>query len=93
MEVKEFGVPDVVKSMAWCGENICLGIRKEYMILNSSTGTLSEVFPSGSIAPPLVIPLTSGDLLLGKVIYVFLEESHLSMSKSLLSAFSWSFSS
>lgn len=66
MEVKEFGVPDVVKSMAWCGENICLGIRREYIIMNSTTGALSEVFPSGRIAPPLVVPLPSGELLLGK---------------------------
>ncbi|XP_077225169.1 vacuolar sorting protein 39 [Tasmannia lanceolata] len=66
VEVKEFSVPDVVKSISWCGENICLGIRREYMILNSANGTLSEVFPSGRIAPPLVISLPSGELLLGK---------------------------
>nr|CAD1843860.1 unnamed protein product [Ananas comosus var. bracteatus] len=66
VEVKEFSVPDVVKSMAWCGENICLGIRREYMIMNSLTGSLSEVFPAGRIAPPLVVPLPSGELLLGK---------------------------
>ncbi|KAJ6809545.1 vam6/Vps39-like protein [Iris pallida] len=66
VEVKEFGVPDVVKSMAWCGENICLGIRREYMIMNSATGALTEVFPSGRIAPPLVVRLPSGELLLGK---------------------------
>ncbi|KAJ4967639.1 hypothetical protein NE237_014340 [Protea cynaroides] len=65
-ELKDFVVPDVVKSMAWCGENICLGIRKEYMILNSTNGTLSDVFSSGRIAPPLVVPLPSGELLLGK---------------------------
>lgn len=68
MEVKEFGVPDVVKSMSWCGENICIGIRREYMILNSTNGALSEVFPSGRIAPPLVVSLPSGELLLGKVL-------------------------
>ncbi|KAL3505909.1 hypothetical protein ACH5RR_031291 [Cinchona calisaya] len=66
VEVKEFGVPDTVKSMAWCGENICLGIRREYVILNSASGALSEVFPSGRIAPPLVVSLPSGELLLGK---------------------------
>lgn len=68
VEVKEFGVPDTVKSMSWCGENICLGIRREYVILNSTNGALSEVFPSGRIAPPLVVSLPSGELLLGKVI-------------------------
>ncbi|PIA52660.1 hypothetical protein AQUCO_01000493v1 [Aquilegia coerulea] len=66
VEVKDYGVPDVVKSMSWCGENICIGIRKEYMILNITSGALSEVFPSGRIAPPLVVPLSSGELLLGK---------------------------
>ncbi|RVW51828.1 Vam6/Vps39-like protein [Vitis vinifera] len=66
VEVKEFGVPDFVKSMSWCGENICLGIRREYMILNATNGALSEIFPSGRIAPPLVVSLPSGELLLGK---------------------------
>ncbi|VFQ75451.1 unnamed protein product [Cuscuta campestris] len=66
VEVKEFGVPDTVKSMAWCGENICLGIRREYTILNTTNGSMSEVFPSGRTAPPLVVSLPSGELLLGK---------------------------
>lgn len=66
VEVKEFGVPDMVKSMSWCGENICLGIRREYVILNATNGALTEVFPSGRIAPPLVVSLPSGELLLGK---------------------------
>ncbi|KAG8383988.1 hypothetical protein BUALT_Bualt04G0071000 [Buddleja alternifolia] len=66
VEVKEFGIPDTVKSMSWCGENICLGIRREYVILNSTNGALSEVFPSGRTAPPLVVSLPSGELLLGK---------------------------
>lgn len=68
VEVKEFGVPDMVKSMSWCGENICLGIRREYVILNASNGALSEVFTSGRLAPPLVVPIPSGELLLGKVL-------------------------
>ncbi|GAB4827022.1 Vam6/Vps39-like protein [Ancistrocladus abbreviatus] len=66
VEVKEYGVPDTVKSMSWCGENICIGIRREYMILNAGNGVLSEVFPSGRIAPPLVVSLPHGELLLGK---------------------------
>lgn len=68
VEVKEFGIYDTVKSMAWCGENVCLGIRREYVIMNSSNGALSEVFPCGRLAPPLVVPLPSGELILGKVL-------------------------
>ncbi|XP_051127067.1 vacuolar sorting protein 39 [Andrographis paniculata] len=66
VEVKDMGVPDTVKSMSWCGENICLGIRREYVILNATNGALTEVFPSGRIAAPLVVSLPSGELLLGK---------------------------
>ncbi|KAK6798097.1 hypothetical protein RDI58_005799 [Solanum bulbocastanum] len=66
VEVKEFGVPDTVKSMSWCGENICLGIRREYKILNTTNGVLTEVFSSGRIAAPLVVALPPGELLLGK---------------------------
>lgn len=66
--MKEFGVPDTVKSMSWCGENICIGIRREYMIMNSTNGQLSEVFPAGRLAPPLVVSLPSGELILGKVL-------------------------
>ncbi|AES94953.1 vam6/Vps39-like protein [Medicago truncatula] len=76
VEVKEFGVPDMVKSMSWCGENICLGIRREYVILNASNGALSEVFTSGRLAPPLVVPIPSGELLLGKEnIGVFVDQN------------------
>ncbi|KAK8694693.1 hypothetical protein V6N13_072240 [Hibiscus sabdariffa] len=67
---------DTVKSMSWCGENICLGIRKEYMILNATNGALSEVFSLGKIAPPLVVTLPSGELILGKEnIGVFVDQN------------------
>ncbi|KAH9313388.1 hypothetical protein KI387_028423 [Taxus chinensis] len=66
VEVKDLSVPDVVKSMAWCGESLCLGIRREYVIMNTVSGAFFEVFPCGRIAPPLVVSLPSGELLLGK---------------------------
>ncbi|CAB80329.1 hypothetical protein [Arabidopsis thaliana] len=76
VEVRDYGVPDTVKSISWCGENICLGIKKEYVILNTANGTLSEVFPSGRVAPPLVISLPSGELILGKEnIGVFVDQN------------------
>ncbi|KAI6695097.1 hypothetical protein NL676_022807 [Syzygium grande] len=66
VEVKEFGVPDTVEAMSWCGENICLAIRREYVIMNATDGALSEVSPCGRVTPPLVVPLPSGELILGK---------------------------
>ncbi|KAJ6678618.1 VACUOLAR SORTING PROTEIN 39 [Salix viminalis] len=84
VEVKDFGVSDTVKSMSWCGENICLGIRKEYWILNAINGALSQIFPSGRLAPPLVVSLPSGELLLWKDnIGVFVDQNgkHLQAEK------------
>ncbi|XP_076960702.1 vacuolar sorting protein 39-like isoform X2 [Bidens hawaiensis] len=52
--------------MCWCGENICMGIRRGYVILNTTNGVVSEVFPPGRTAPPLVVPLLPGEILLGK---------------------------
>ncbi|CAA2981054.1 vam6 Vps39 [Olea europaea subsp. europaea] len=52
--------------MSWCGENICVGIRTEYTILNATNDALSEVFSSGRIAPNLAVSLPYGELLLGK---------------------------
>lgn len=72
MEVKEFGVPDTVRSMSWCGENICVGVRREYTILNATNGALYEIFPWGRIAPPVMVPLPSGELLLGKVLCILI---------------------
>jgi Vam6/Vps39-like protein vacuolar protein sorting-associated protein 39 len=30
VELKELGLPDTVVSMAWCGDSICLGFKREY---------------------------------------------------------------
>eukprot|EP00850_Spirogloea_muscicola_P007485 SM000038S14298 [mRNA] locus=s38:128851:133870:+ [translate_table: standard] len=60
--------PDVVKTLAWAGpaaERLCLAIRREYVILDVHTGTVSNVFPSGYTASPLVVH-AGGNLLLGK---------------------------
>ncbi|XP_024386372.1 vacuolar sorting protein 39 [Physcomitrium patens] len=65
-EVKELAAPDVVKCMAWVGDSLCLGIKREYVILNISTGVSFDVFPCGRHANPLAVPLPNGDLLLGK---------------------------
>ncbi|KAH7372762.1 hypothetical protein KP509_17G019800 [Ceratopteris richardii] len=65
LEMKELNAPDVVKCIAWCGESVCLGIRREYVLLNTATGLSTEIFSCGPIASPFVIPIPNG-LLLGK---------------------------
>ncbi|MCO5575279.1 hypothetical protein L7F22_029079 [Adiantum nelumboides] len=65
-ELKELAAPDVVKSIAWCGESVCLGIRREYVIVNTTTGLAIELFPCGRNASPLILPLSHDELFLGK---------------------------
>ena len=50
--------------MAWVGA-ICLGIKREYVILNISTSANFDVFPCGRHANPLAVTLPNGKLLLG----------------------------
>lgn len=57
--------------MAWCGDSLCLGIKREYVMMNISTGASFDVFPCGRIAAPLAIPLPNGEILLGKVCLSF----------------------
>ena len=75
-EVKELAAPDVVKCMAWCGDSLCLGIKREYVMMNISTGASFDVFPCGRIAAPLAIPLPNGEILLGKVCLSFSQAKH-----------------
>lgn len=66
-EVKQLPAPDVVKCMAWVGDSLCLGIKREYVIINISTGASFDVFPCGRHSNPLAVTLPNGELLLGKV--------------------------
>ena len=67
VELPELSAPDYVVSMAWCGDSLCLGIRREYVIVNTASGVVTDVFQCGPMAPPLVLPLANGEVLLGKV--------------------------
>ncbi|KAL2632858.1 hypothetical protein R1flu_004337 [Riccia fluitans] len=65
-ETKDLPAPDTVNAMAWCSGALCLGIRKEYIIMNINTGVTVEVFSSGRSANPMIVSLPNGNLLLGK---------------------------
>lgn len=79
--MKELPAPDVVKCMAWCGDSLCLGIKREYVMMNISTGASFDVFPCGRIAAPLAIPLPNGEILLGKVCLSFSQAEHVLLTE------------
>ena len=53
----------------WCDDNLCLGFRKEYSMVNSATGEAKELFPTGKNGEPLSARLPTRELLLGKDTY------------------------
>ena len=55
--VRELAVPERVRCVAWCGDALCLGFRREYVMLNIATGAMSEVFPTGRAEAPSALPL------------------------------------
>jgi hypothetical protein len=62
--VRELPIPERVRCIAWCGDALCLGFRREYVMLNIATGAMSEVFPTGRAGAPSALPLPPGELLL-----------------------------
>jgi hypothetical protein len=62
--VRDLPVPESVKCIAWCGDALCLGFRREYVMLNIASGAMSEVFPTGRAGAPSALPLPPGELLL-----------------------------
>lgn len=43
---KEFS--DVVKSITWCDETVCVGTKREYHLVDVISGNVKDVFPTGS---------------------------------------------
>lgn len=43
---KELSVPDVVKLCLWCGNSLCIGIKKEYDRIDIENGSMKELFRS-----------------------------------------------
>eukprot|EP00029_Vermamoeba_vermiformis_P006348 TRINITY_DN2461_c0_g1_i1.p1 TRINITY_DN2461_c0_g1~~TRINITY_DN2461_c0_g1_i1.p1 ORF type:complete len:890 (+),score=177.72 TRINITY_DN2461_c0_g1_i1:46-2715(+) len=64
-EIKEFSVPDSVKSIVWCDQALCVGFKKEYNMINLSTGAMSELFSVGK-GTPMAVPLGDQQILLNR---------------------------
>jgi len=57
-EVKEVPVPDTPRVMEWTSSSgICLGMKREYLLLNTATGTLSEIMALGKSGLASIVPL------------------------------------
>uniref|UniRef100_A0A8C6TFQ3 VPS39 subunit of HOPS complex n=1 Tax=Neogobius melanostomus TaxID=47308 RepID=A0A8C6TFQ3_9GOBI len=59
----DFAAPDFPKSMAWCGNSICVGFKRDYYLIRV---ILKELFPTGKQLEPLVAPLADGKVAVGQ---------------------------
>ncbi|XP_028393424.1 vam6/Vps39-like protein [Dendronephthya gigantea] len=63
---EELGIPDVAKTVAWAGDSLCVGFRREYYLIKIATGQLTELFATGKNLEPNISVLKDGSLTLGK---------------------------
>jgi hypothetical protein len=57
-------VPDVVRAMEWAGQSLCVGFKREYVLIRVLTGAMSEIFPVGKRCFMCLLP--HREMLLGK---------------------------
>ena len=65
--VREYSVPDTPKVMAWAGNSLIVGLKKEYLYLNQG-GDCSEIWKNG-LGPnqePILSRLPGNEFLLSK---------------------------
>eukprot|EP00039_Didymoeca_costata_P009001 m.119447 g.119447 ORF g.119447 m.119447 type:complete len:879 (+) comp14318_c0_seq1:145-2781(+) len=67
-EVREYTLPDQPKVIAWAGDNIIAGLKKEYVYLNGETGECSEIWKTGLQVnqEPILSRLPGNEFLLSK---------------------------
>ena len=63
---RELPVPDTPKCVVWAGDNVCLGLKRQYHLVDVHTGVISDLFPTGSKSPPVAAVLPSNELLVAK---------------------------
>eukprot|EP00040_Diaphanoeca_grandis_P029545 m.173140 g.173140 ORF g.173140 m.173140 type:complete len:903 (-) comp31717_c4_seq1:125-2833(-) len=67
LEKKEINLPDQPKVVAWAGDNLIVGLKKEYLMVNENTGQISEILKAGQTGQEISITrLPGNEFLLGK---------------------------
>jgi tetratricopeptide (TPR) repeat protein len=66
-ELQEFSISEPIKQVAWCGEYLLVAQKKDYQLFNLSSGSYTEVIPTGkSSSAPKILQLPYNELLLLK---------------------------
>ena len=54
------------KAIVWAGSNLCLAVKKDYILLDCESGASSEMLAGGRTGPPLLTLLPDREMLVGK---------------------------
>eukprot|EP00038_Savillea_parva_P002865 m.118520 g.118520 ORF g.118520 m.118520 type:complete len:956 (+) comp10983_c0_seq4:278-3145(+) len=66
-EVREINLPHTPETVQWAGNNIIVGLKKEYLFANTETGAVTEIFKTGEKnQAPSITRLPGNEFLLGK---------------------------
>lgn len=63
-ELEDLLLPDVARSVVWSKESLCVGFKREYSLIKTSTGAATELFSTGRHLEPTIATLPSGELIL-----------------------------
>lgn len=63
-ESEDLLLPDVARSVVWSKESLCVGFKREYSLIKTSTGAQTELFSTGRHLEPTIATLPSGELIL-----------------------------
>lgn len=63
-ELEDLLLPDVAKSVVWSKDSLCVGFKREYSLIKTSTGAQTELFSTGRHLEPTITTLPSGELIL-----------------------------
>lgn len=56
--------PDFPKALAWCGNSLCVGFKREYYLIKVESGLLKELFSTGKQMDPTITRLSNDRLAL-----------------------------
>ena len=61
---KQLVIPDTAIALAWSGHHICVGYKREYLLLHDDTGETKDIFPLDRQTPLIKLLPTTNELLL-----------------------------
>jgi hypothetical protein len=63
---QDFALPDQARQVVFQNDRVFVGFRRDYILINITTGATTELFPTGRNQEPLVTRVDEYEVLLNK---------------------------